>query len=271
MNALRTVLAAALLACASGVVSAQPSLRELGRREQALNLEHDLMERMPVIAGEDEVDRRDRASAEAMRILRPQWDEEDRREAAGRGGAANAVPYQRRSREGTVRLDPQQQREAEQQRHAEREEAQIAANTAPGQDSFVSVYRSSWPSRTSWNDRQREIYRQHQLWCENNPDPCAREQRRIAAQEAAAAREQQRREQWQVMHIRQRTCQPLPEWIQGVNTPQEALAYIRARDPDADIDGRSDAQIVTILTSGEPVNLAHGYVACAAAFRMVGR
>ena len=225
---------------------------------------------VPRRAGETEEAFDQRSFDVAYRALVPEW-----RRSARQPDPGPRAPPRPLGRPGVHVLTPDQQEVIKREVRRDEEEERIARQTAPGNDSFVAVYRSTWPSQTLFTERQKDLYEQHRRWCDNNPEPCAREQRRIAAQEARAANEERRRAQWQVMHIRQRMCQPLSEWIPGATTPQDALTAIRQRDPDADFydaPGVSAGQrLVSIETSGETVNLARDYWACVAGFQMLGR
>ena len=225
---------------------------------------------VPRRAGETDDAFNQRALDVTVRALVNEW-----RRAASQPEPGPLAVQRQLGRPGMIRLTPDQQEVIKQEARRDEEDERIARQTAPGNDSFVSVYRSTWPSQTPSTERQKDLYAQHRRWCDNNPEPCAREQRRIAAQEARAANEERRRGSWQVMHIRQRVCQPLSEWISGAATPQDALAAIRRNDPDAeffDAAGVAGGKaLVSIETSGETVNLARDYGACVTGFRMLGR
>ncbi|WP_120010203.1 hypothetical protein [Teichococcus vastitatis] len=165
-------------------------------------------------------------------------------------------------------IDAMQRSEAARAAQQEERRQALAREEAiahgPGQENFRSFWHGM--PQASWTEQSQDLQAQYSRWCSNNPEPCAREQRRNAAREARAREQEARKMQWQVVHAQRRLCQPLPDWLPGATTPQDALEAIRRQDPDADFDDAAGTAAgrpwVTIETSSEPVLLAKDFFAC---------
>jgi hypothetical protein len=134
-------------------------------------------------------------------------------------------------------------------------------------------------------DRERYAYQAaHADLKRANPEEAARRERLAMAQQRRAADSEARLMGWQVIHIAENVCQPLDDAFPGAKNPDEVLARVRARDPDAGYAPNAEwhqrdekGNLVTmrwaaIETTNGVINLALSYSTCNGWIRtMTGR
>ncbi|MBI0436083.1 hypothetical protein [Roseomonas sp. KE0001] len=210
---------------------------------------------MPRMPGDDDEVYRAKVSEEAGRVLDPYFEAMDRLEQ-------DRVRHEANKRGGRVNIPA-----------AERQWAERVSTV-------TGFERRQIETRFGLLMGRIERYNKWEAFKRENPQEAARQERLAAATEARERAQQTRLAQWQVIHQRERQCQPLPEYISGATTPEEALAIIRRTDPDAGWhpqtprtrplpDGRTEpAALLAIQTTEGDIALAQSFEACRNYFRM---